>query len=274
MKKHMTRVLLEFVRKMGGAGDSPAPVGDTPTGRSGEASSKSPAWLVRVRLAVPSGGSPDGTGRWPVLPRKEFPCILLLLMVAMAVADCASAPSRFYTLNSTATAVGAPAADYAVAVGPVSIPAEVDRPQFTIQAAPNRIAIVEFDRWAGPLNNNIARVVAGDLAVLPGTPRVAAAPLANFDPAYRVTIDIQRFDSVRGETLKKGGAMTNGAVLIEAVWVVQKVAGGVARSGRTVAREPAQGGGFDALTAAHSRALAKVSGDIASAIRKEAAGRP
>ena len=66
-------------------------------------------------------------------------------------------------------------------VGPVSIPAEVDRPQFTVQVAPNRVAIDEFNRWAAPLNENIARVVAGDLAALLGTPRVAACPLANFD---------------------------------------------------------------------------------------------
>ena len=44
-------------------------------------------------------------------------------------------------------------------------------------------------------------------------------------------------------------------------------------SGQTVAREAAQGAGFDALAAAHSRALAQVSGEIAPAIRAAAAGR-
>jgi hypothetical protein len=39
---------------------------------------------------------------------------------------------------------------------------------------------------------------------------------------------------------------------------------------RTVERETVQGDGFDALAAAHSRALAKMSGDIAAAIRAEA----
>jgi ABC-type uncharacterized transport system auxiliary subunit len=53
--------------------------------------------------------------------------------------------------------------------------------------------------------------------------------------------------------------------------VVHKSAGGTAQSGRTIASEPVSGNGFDALAAAHSRALAKVSGDIAAAIRAEAA---
>ena len=194
--------------------------------------------------------------------------MLLTICVVVAAAGCASAPSRFYTLNSTATGSGAPAANYAVIVGPVTVPASVDRPQFTVQVAPNRVAIDEFNRWAAPLNENIARVVTGDLVVLLGTPQVAMAPLANFNPAYRVTIAIQRFETVAIV------ATTNGAVMVEAVWVIHRTADGAVRSGRTVAREPAQGDGFDALAAAHSRALAKVSSDIATAIRAEVDEKP
>ena len=40
---------------------------------------------------------------------------------------------------------------------------------------------------------------------------------------------------------------------------------------RAVANEAAEGAGFEALAAAHSRGLAKVSSDIAAAIRAEAA---
>lgn len=199
--------------------------------------------------------------------RNRFTQLLLITVVALTVAGCASAPSRFYTLNATAKADGVPAASYAVLVGPVTIPTSVDRPQFTVQVAPNRVAIDEFNRWDAPLNESIARVITGDLATLLGTPRVATAPLANFDPAFRVTIDIERFETVQG-------AKTNGAALVEAVWVVRRTTDNAARSGRTVAREAAQGDTFDALAAAHSRALAKVSGDIAAAIRAQAEEKP
>jgi uncharacterized lipoprotein YmbA len=183
--------------------------------------------------------------------------ILSVSFIVVMFTGCGgSAPSRFYNLDSTAAPDGAPAASYTVMVGPVSIPAVVDRPQMVVQVSPNRLSFDEFNRWAGPLDEAIARVVAGNLSVLLGTPLVARAPLANFDPAYRVTIDIQRFESIPGKS-----------ALIEAVWTVRASAGGETRSGRTVASEPAQGEGFDALAAAHSRALAKVSGDIAAAIR-------
>lgn len=184
---------------------------------------------------------------------------LLLMIVTTALAGCASAPSRFYTLNCTAVPTGSAAADYAVLVGSVSIPAAVDRPQFTIQDGVNQISISEFNRWAAPLNESIGRVVAGDLAALLGTSRVAATPLANFDATFRVSIEVQRFESTPGRS-----------AVIEAVWVVHKIGGDVTRSGRTVASETVQGESFDALAAAHSRALAKLSGDIAAAIRTEA----
>ncbi|HTQ25048.1 MAG TPA: PqiC family protein [Candidatus Binataceae bacterium] len=188
---------------------------------------------------------------------------ILTAFIAAAASGCGTtAPSRFYTLDSTAAPAGAASGADAVMVGPVSVPAAVDRPQFVVQVAPNRVDVDEFNRWASPLGDAIARAVAGDLVKLLGTPNVAVAPLANFAPAYRVTIDVQRFDSVPGQ-----------AALVEAVWTVRKTAGGETRSGRTVAQEPVKGEGFDALAAAHSRAIAKVSGDIAAAIRAEAEAR-
>ncbi|HKN02167.1 MAG TPA: PqiC family protein [Candidatus Binataceae bacterium] len=190
--------------------------------------------------------------------------LISIAFVAAAAAGCGStAPSRFYTLVSTATPGVAPAAHDSVMVGPVSIPEAVDRPQFVVQVAPNRVDIEEFNRWAAPLNDGIARAVAGDLAALLGTPDVAIAPLANFSPDYRVTIDVQRFEATVGQ-----------GVLVEAVWAVHKTASGETRSGRTAAQESAQGQGFDALAAAYSRALTKVSRDIAATIQAEAAEKP
>jgi uncharacterized lipoprotein YmbA len=51
-------------------------------------------------------------------------------------------------------------------VGPVSVPASVDQPEFVVQVAPNRVEVDEFNRWATPLNDAIAQVVAGDLVKL------------------------------------------------------------------------------------------------------------
>jgi len=192
------------------------------------------------------------------MARRIVHLISITLMVTLAT-GCSTAPSKFYSLASTATADGTPPTSAAVMVGPVTIPAAVDQPEFVVQVAPNRVQVDEFNRWVSPLGDSIARAVAGDLVVLLGTPDVANSQLANFVPDYRVTIDVQRFESVQGQ-----------AATLEAVWTVRKTAGGATRSGRTVARESVQGQGFDALAAAHSQAIAKMSGDIAAAIRAEA----
>lgn len=182
----------------------------------------------------------------------------IALVTALAAGCGTSAPSRFYTLDSTAAAGGAAGVRAAVLVGPVSVPGSVNRPEFVVRVAPHRVEVDEFHRWAAPLSESIARTVAGDLAAMLGTPDVATAPFANFDPDYRVTINVQRFDSIRGES-----------VLLDAVWSVQAIRRGQTRAGRTVARETVQGDDFDALAAGHSRALAKLSSEIASAIRAE-----
>ncbi len=193
------------------------------------------------------------------MARRIAHLIVPIALVAAAASGCGTtAPSRFYTLDATAVSDGAAPASYPIMVGPVSVPAAVDRPQFVVQAAPNRGEVDEFNRWAAPLNDAVAQVVAGDLVKLLGTPNVAAGPLANFDPAYRVSIDVQRFESVPGQ-----------AALLEAEWTVRRTASAQTRSGRTVAREAVQGESFDALAAAHSRALAKMGGGLAHALRGE-----
>jgi len=190
---------------------------------------------------------------------------IVVLVALVAMPGCGSSPpSKYYTLDALATAT-APDASASpkdglgvVAIGPVSIPASVDRPQFVVQLAANRVSLDEFNRWAAPLDENIARVVAADVAALLGE-RVTTAARANFDPAYQVTIDVQRFDSV-----------LNDAAVLEAIWSVRSFARNTVRAGRTSVREPTKGDGFEALAAAHSRALARLSGDIATAIRAEA----
>ena len=190
--------------------------------------------------------------------------VISIAVVLAAASGCGTtAPARFYTLDSVATSDGSPASHMAVMVGPVTIPASVDQPQFVVQVASNRVEVDEFNRWVAPLNDSIARAVAGDLTAILGTPDVAVAPLGNFNADYWVTINVQRFESKRAE-----------GTVLEAVWTVHKTAGGATRSGRTVAHETVQGDSFDSLAAAHSVAVAAMSSDIAATIRAQAQARP
>ncbi len=190
--------------------------------------------------------------------------VALAIMAGLVGAACgASAPARFYTLDAKAVADDAPPATYGIVIAQVSVPAVVDRPQFVVQVAPNRVEIDEFNRWAAPLDETIADAVVSDLSAILRTTSVATALRASFDAAYRVTIHVQRFDSIPGD-----------AVLVEAVWSVTRTANGETHTGRTTSREVAGDDSYDALAAAHGRALTKLSRDIAGQIRASAATAP
>lgn len=180
----------------------------------------------------------------------------ICLFVGVAAGCGSTPPSRFYTLSASGGTVKN-ASDVSVAVGPVSIPAVVDRPQIVVSVGPNQVRLEEFNRWALPLQNNIARVIAENLTAQLATSRVTLfAELTGADAEYRAIIDVQRFDSMPGE-----------AAILEAVWVVRRMKDGKAERGRTAVREPLQAKDYEALAAGHSRALARLSDDIANAVR-------
>jgi uncharacterized lipoprotein YmbA len=188
--------------------------------------------------------------------------IAAVLTFNALVAGCAATPpSRFYTL-SAASGPAAPSSNLSIAVGPVTVPAVVDRPQIVVNLGPNQVRLEEFNRWAAPLQNNIARVVADNLVQMLGTPRViAAVQTLTVDADYRAAIDVQSFQSAPGE-----------AAMLDAVWTVRRTKDGKAETGRTTVRETVQEQGYDALAAAHSRAVVRLSRDIADAVGALARG--
>jgi len=198
---------------------------------------------------------------------KYFKSLLMIGSLALLAAGCATSPSRFYTLNATAHRTVAPDATYGVIVGPVAMPAAVDRPQFVVMTAPNRVEVEEFNRWAAPLGDSIARVVSINLGEQLGTMRVASAPMPDFGPAYRVAIHVERFESVLGDGKQDGSAM------LDAIWTVRGVNGENVVSGHFTLSEPAKGNSFEALAAAHSRLLEQLSAAIAVALTDVAGGK-
>lgn len=180
-------------------------------------------------------------------------CILTALL-----AGCASTkPSQFYTLSPSAAPAVTTPANYAVSVGPVSIPAVVDRPQIVVKTGQNQVFIEEYERWASPLKSDIARVIAENLALMLGTPQVTVFPQSTAeDASYRVVINILHFESEPGR-----------AAILDALWTVNSRKEGQSRMGRTTITEPTQGGYAD-LASAHSRALERLSSRIATAIRE------
>src|SRR5262247_2734770 len=183
-------------------------------------------------------------------------CLTIIVVCALVTA-CASPMSRFYTLSAAANTPAATTSNLSVVVGPVSVPPVVDRPQIVVTTGPNQVRLEEFNRWASPLQSNISRVVAENLVAMLGSPRIVLFSQAlGVDVDYRVGIEVQRFESAPGE-----------ASTLDAVWTVSRTKDGKSQTGRTTVREIASDKGYDALASAHSRGLARLSQDIAGAVR-------
>jgi len=183
--------------------------------------------------------------------------LAILCAVAALVAGCGtSPPARFYTLTASTAPAAAPS-NLFIAVGPVTIPAVVDRPEIVVNVGQNELRMDEFNRWAAPLQDSLARTIAENLVVMLGTPRVILFPqqLAT-DPEYRVAVEVRTFESVPGT-----------AIRLDAVWTLRRAKDGKTETGRTSVRESVPDGSYEALAAAHSRAVARLSQDIADAVR-------
>jgi uncharacterized lipoprotein YmbA len=195
------------------------------------------------------------------MKRKARAAVGCLAMV-MLLAACGSTPKdRFYTLApasavAPATTAGAPAR-YGVAIGPVRVPEALDRTQMVVREGPNRVEILDQHRWAGSLRSEIARALAANVgAQLPDAQVSVHDAQAGRNAAYRVAVDIERFD-----------ATVNDSVAVQALWTIRQEGGRELGSGRFAATEPTGPGGYDAIAAAYAKALAAMSGQVAQAVR-------
>jgi len=181
--------------------------------------------------------------------------------LTVALAGCASAPpDRFHTLAGAAdpavsTALATPAATpLYVEMLAVSVPEQVQRKQMVVTGTDGRIDLLEHERWVGPLEGEIGRVLSLGVTGALGAIDVFGMPYPPGPPVYRISTNVQRFDS-----------MLDRYALVDAVWSVRQLKGNTVLTCRSVLRENA-GPGYDALVAGHRRALDKLAAQMAAAV--------
>lgn len=194
----------------------------------------------------------------PTVPAASLVAAALLAVAALA--GCASSPAIGW--HSLVPAAAAPAASPSasapvattLAVGLVTVPDEVDRPQLVVRGATGTPALLDGDRWSEPLKAQLPRALALGLAArLPQVLVVAAPGSAVPAPAWRLVVDVQRFE-LQGDR-----------AVLRAVWVLRP---GVARDGAAPAPQlfeasvPVAGSGTAAQVAAMRTALDDFAGRI------------
>ena len=178
---------------------------------------------------------------------------------------CASTPaSRFYTLNSLSGPQKAKADQSliqgpTIGLGPIRFPDYLDRPGIVTRRGGNAVEIAEFDLWAGSLKDDFLRVLAENLSILLETDKMVLYPyIGAFPIDFRIGMNLNRFEGAPG-----------GEAVLEATWVIlegpDKKEAFVQKSQIT---ETISGSDYQALVAAQSRAVERLSREIAKAIQK------
>ncbi|MFA5939457.1 MAG: PqiC family protein [Sinimarinibacterium sp.] len=180
--------------------------------------------------------------------------------LAALLSACLGTPeTRFYTLLRPSVepdpARAAPASAYAIEVLPVSVPAQVDMPQFVLRQGDGELALVESRQWAAPLAQELRLGLSEHLARELGVREVYRLGTGTGMPVRRIKVDVTRFDSVLGRHAR-----------LDAGWNVRDDARGVSVTCSTQLQERV-GESYEDLVLGHQRALARLAGEIALAVR-------
>ena len=182
-----------------------------------------------------------------------------LLAAFLTAAGCAKGPPPdFYILNAiTPESITGEERGVAVGVGPINLPAHLNRSQIVTRATDYQLHLSESHQWAEPLKDSVSRVLVINLSNILQSNRVYVIPRRQkVSLDFQVSIDIERLDGQLGEQAVLG-----------ARWILYGSDTRVPLLNQmTIVKEMTEDGTYNALVAASSRALEVLSREIADAI--------
>jgi uncharacterized protein len=195
-------------------------------------------------------------------------CALAASLLALGACASAPPPVHLHSLMpvelAPAAAGGASAATPAsipVVLEPIRIPAQVDQPQWLVRLPDDSLAVLEEERWASPLRDELREALLEALAVGYGAVEARHLGAASGAPV-RITLDVRRFESLPGREARGEGSwsLTSAGGRVPALqcnWLIRESAPGPA----------------SALAAAHRRAVARLGAAIGTALVAMKAGQ-
>lgn len=196
------------------------------------------------RISKPDSNPVHGATRGRSWPRRWVALALL------ACAGCASPPPvHFHTLMGIERPLpraGVPSAlpGPAILLEAIKVPAQVDQPQWLVRLPDDTLALLEQERWASPLPEELHQALLEILTLRFGAldVRSPGAGVAQ----WRIRIEVTRFESWPGEAR------------LESAWsLAPRGPDAPVLRCRSYFRESA-GAGMAALAAAHRRAVARL----------------
>jgi uncharacterized lipoprotein YmbA len=197
-----------------------------------------------------------------VKPFSRQTLVILVIFVSFLGGCRRSQTPRFYALSSMQdqgiSKRSSPVQNAIIGIGPVKVADYLDQTRLVNRTGDNQLVVAEYDRWVGSFKDNFINVLADNIGFLLPTERIHFYPWRKSMPIdYQIIMDIVRCDGRLGDT-----------VWLEARWsILQGPEKKLLKMDRSSIREPVGGADYSALVAAQSRAIAKLSQEIAQAIR-------
>ncbi|GGI53371.1 PqiC family protein [Oxalicibacterium solurbis] len=133
------------------------------------------------------------------------PGLAATIVLIAGLTACSSAPPvRYHTLLAPAAqtiAHGEPAA-FLIDVLPVGIPAQLDQPQLVVRAGDSSLALLDGERWAGPLSDELRNALSAQLTRKLDTLDIAGLPRSTDKPVLRIKLQVRRFDAWPGQRVR------------------------------------------------------------------------
>ncbi|MCX5540470.1 PqiC family protein [Paraburkholderia sp. CNPSo 3076] len=195
---------------------------------------------------------PMQSGSWRAMARTVS---IIGLSVLTA---CASPATRFYTLGTDAQPTMASSkagSSSRIDIRPVQVPPSVARSQLVVQVNATQVKVLEDDRWASSLPDEIRYALIAGVSQEADGPGAKAVMRNEDDPVYQVAVDVQRFES-----------WPSSHVLVDVVWTVGASPGAETLTCHSVVSEPVPDG-YQAIVLGHRHAISAVAGQIAEVVR-------
>lgn len=172
---------------------------------------------------------------------------------------CASSPTRFYTLgtdseSTVANRTTSPA--FLIDMRSVKVPAAVAKSQLVVQVNAAQVKVLEDDRWASPLADEIRNALLAGVTRQAGASAGHEASQADDVPVYQVSVDVQRFESWPGSH-----------ALIDVVWSVRASNGSGTLTCHSMVSQRVTAG-YGAIVDGHRQAVRRIAAQIAEGVRE------
>jgi len=204
-----------------------------------------------------------------LVPRKRMTFLVVGLLLTGITACGGSAPTRFYILSPISgmdqgIQVTSTEPCTTIGIGPVEVPAYLDRQQIMTRVNANELHLAGFEEWAEPLKDNLTRVLVENLFHLLPADAFSIFPFRG--PAsvnWQVEVQVMRWDGALG-----------GNVFLLARWSIYDKQTSEMLVQKTSRFSHSTGGPeYGDLAAAYSRVVEALSHELAGAIQSLCAKR-